>query len=486
MPETVRVRYAPSPTGDPHVGNIRSALFNWLYARATGGTFIVRIEDTDQARIVPGALDAILDGLRWLGLDWDEGPGKDGAHEPYVQSQRLAHYQEAADRLVAEGKAYLCYCLPERLDAMRKAQQAAGRSPGYDRHCRDLTEAEHEGCLEDNPKPVVRFRMPASGQITVHDAVRGEVTFEAGLLDDFVLLKSDGFPTYHLANVVDDHLMEITHVMRAEEWLPSAPRHKELYAALGYDMPELVHLPIILGPDRSKLSKRHGATSILQYRDDGYLPDAMLNFLALLGWSVDDATDVIAREEMVKRFSIDRILANPAVFNVEKLEWFNGIYIRGLPLEELCAELMPFLENGLPASVARPIDRDYLLRIMPLERERLKKLSEAPEMLSFFFEEQPALEADKLVQKGMDAEGTRSALEHGLRVAEGAEAWESEALEAAYRTLAEELGVKTGQLFGTMRVAVTGRTAAPPLFETMAVLGRDRCRSRMRHALDAL
>ncbi len=486
MPETVRVRYAPSPTGEPHVGNIRSALFNWLYARATGGTFIVRIEDTDQARIVPGALEAILDGLRWLGLDWDEGPGKDGAHEPYVQSQRLAHYQEAADRLVAEGNAYLCYCLPKRLDAMRKAQQAAGGSPGYDRHCRDLTEAEREGYLEDNPKPVGRFRMRASGTITVHDAVRGEVTFEAGLLDDFVLLKSDGFPTYHLANVVDDHLMEITHVMRAEEWLPSAPRHKQLYAALGYDMPELVHLPIILGPDRSKLSKRHGATSILQYRDDGYLPDAMLNFLALLGWSVDDATDVISREEMVKRFSIDRILANPAVFNVEKLEWFNGMYIRGLPLEKLCAELMPFLENGLSASVARPIDSDYLLRIIPLERERLKKLSEAPEMLSFFFEEQPAFEADKLVQKGMDAEVTRSALEHGLRVAEGAEAWESEALEAAYRTLAEELGVKTGQLFGTMRVAVTGRTAAPPLFDTMAVLGRDRCRARMRHALDAL
>ena len=486
MPETVRVRYAPSPTGEPHVGNIRSALFNWLYARAAGGTFIVRIEDTDQARIVPGALGAILDGLRWLGLDWDEGPGKDGAHGPYVQSQRLAHYQEAADRLIAEGKAYLCYCLPERLDAMRKAQQAAGRSPGYDRHCRDLTEAEREGYLEDNPKPVVRFRMPASGKITVHDAVRGEVTFEAGLLDDFVLLKSDGFPTYHLANVVDDHLMEITHVMRAEEWLPSAPRHKELYAALGYDMPELVHLPIILGPDRSKLSKRHGATSILQYRDDGYLPDAMLNFLALLGWSVDDATDVISREEMVKRFSIDRILANPAVFNVEKLEWFNGMYIRGLPLEELCAELMPFLENGLPASVARPIDSDYLLRIIPLERERLKKLSEAPEMLSFFFEEQPAFEADKLVQKGMDAEVTRSALEHSLRVAKDTEAWESEALEAAYRTLAEELGVRTGQLFGTMRVAVTGRTAAPPLFDTMAVLGPDRCRARMRHALAAL
>jgi glutamyl-tRNA synthetase len=491
MASPVRVRYAPSPTGEPHLGNIRSALFNWLFARSSGGSFIVRIEDTDQARLVPGATEAILEALTWLGMDWDEGPGKDGPFGPYVQSERkaLGIYQQHAERLVAEDHAYYCYCLPPRLDEMRKAQQAAGKSPGYDRHCRDLTDAERDGCLQDNPTPVVRFKMPLAGDITINDAVRGDVTFDASLLDDFVLMKSDSFPTYHLANVVDDHLMEITHVMRAEEWLPSAPRHKELYAAFGYDMPQLVHLPIILGPDRGKLSKRHGATSVLWYRDEGYLSEAMVNFLAKLGWSLDDSTEVISREELLKHFSIDRILANPAVFDKDKLDWYNGLYIRELPLETLCDALVPFLEDvehGLPASVPRPIDREHLLRIMPLERERLKKLSEAPEMLSFFFEEQPELDAGQLVQKGMDADGTRAALSKAIDVSEGIASWDVESIETSLRALAEELGVKTGQLFGTLRVAVTGRTAAPPLFDTLAVLGRDRCLARMRHALAAL
>jgi glutamyl-tRNA synthetase len=491
MANPVRVRYAPSPTGEPHLGNIRSALFNWLYARSTGGTFIVRIEDTDQSRLVEGALEATLDALRWLGLDWDEGPGVEGPFGPYVQSVRQASglYREHAERLITSGNAYYCYCLPPRLDAMRKAQQAAGKSPGYDRQCSDLTQAERDGCLQENPSPVVRFKMPLTGEIMIEDAVRGEVVFEAALLDDFVLLKSDGFPTYHLANVVDDHLMEISHVMRAEEWLPSAPRHKKLYEAFGFEMPTLVHLPIILGPDRSKLSKRHGATSVLHYRDEGYLSDAMVNFLAKLGWSLDDSTEVISREELLKSFSLDRILANPAIFNVEKLDWFNGVYIRELPLDALCEELVPFLEDavrGLPASIKRPIDRDYLLRIMPLERERLKKLSEAPEMLSFFFEEQPAVDDAMLVQKGMDVDGTRRALEKALTTAERVEPWAEEHLEGPLRAAAEELGVKTGQLFGTIRVAITGRTAAPPLFETMAVLGRERCVARLRHALTAL
>ncbi|MCH7654383.1 MAG: glutamate--tRNA ligase [Chloroflexi bacterium] len=480
---SVRVRYAPSPTGEPHVGNIRSALFNWLYARSTGGTFIVRIEDTDRARLVPGAEDAILDALEWLGLDWDEGPRKGGPFGPYVQSERkaLGIYQEHADRLVADGAAYPCYCTPARLDAMRKEQQAGGRSPGYDRNCLDPTKAER--ARAENPVGVVRFKMPVEGTIVVHDLVRGDVSFEASLLDDFVLLKSDGFPTYHLANVVDDHLMEITHVMRAEEWLPSAPRHQELYKALGFEMPHLVHLPMILGPDRSKLSKRHGATSALHYRDDGYLPQAMFNFLALLGWSMDDATDVISREELVAHFSIERILASPAVFNAEKLDWFNGVYIRQMATEELAEAILPWLTAALPDAA---IDRDYLQRIIPLERERLRKLSEAPEMLSFFFEEQPALDPKKLVGKGMDRDGARGAIEGALAVAEGTEPWTADALEPAYRALAESLGVSTGGLFGAMRAAVTGRTAAPPLFDTMEVLGRDRCLARLRHALGVL
>ena len=485
MPDTVRVRFAPSPTGEPHLGNIRSALFNWLFARSSGGSFIVRIEDTDQNRKVDGATEALLDSLRWLGLDWDEGPGVGGPYGPYVQSERLATYEEHSERLIAGGRAYRCYCTPEQLAAMRKQQQAEGRPQGYDRRCRELTEGERSERAAENPSPVVRFKMPLSGQIAVPDFVRGEVVFDASLLDDFVLLKSDGFPTYHLANVVDDHLMEITHVMRAEEWLPSAPRHQELYAALGFEMPTLVHLPIILGPDRSKLSKRHGATSALWYRDEGYLADAMVNFLARLGWSLDDSTEVIGRGDLVGKFSLDRILASPAVFDRQKLDWLNGVYIRELPLDELCRELTPFLEAGLPASVARPIDRDYLARIVPLERERLHTLAEASEMLSFFFVDDPGVAAG-LPPKGMSEAEARVALERSLALAESSSAWDAASLEGAYRALADEVGVKTGQLFGAIRAAITGRTAAPPLFDTMAVLGRDRCVARMRRAIESL
>ena len=493
MSNPVRVRYAPSPTGEPHIGNIRSALFNWLFARSSGGTFIVRIEDTDQNRLVEGAQEAILDGLRWLGLDWDEGPEVDGPYGPYVQSERkaLGTYQEHTDRLIATGHAYHCYCLPDRLDALRKEQQAANRSPGYDRRCRDLTDTQRAAMLRENPNPVVRFRMPLEGDIVVRDVIRGEVTFSAGLLDDFVILKSDGFPTYHLANVVDDHLMEISHVMRAEEWLPSAPRHLKLYEAFGWEdsMPLFAHLPIILGPDRSKLSKRHGATSILYYKEAGYLPEAMLNFMARLGWSLDDSTEVISRADLLKRFSLDRILANPAVFDKDKLDWFNGVYIRAMDPLVLRDHLVGYLEapvTGLPASVKRPIDRDYLARIVPLEQDRLRLLSEAPRMLEFFFVDQPDVPVKDLVQKGMDAVGTRNAMERAIATGEAIASWTAAALEPPYRALADDLGLKAGQLFGTIRVAITGRTAAPPLFDTMAVLGRDRTLARMRYAMRLL
>ncbi len=484
---TVRVRYAPSPTGDPHVGNIRSALFNWLYARHTGGTFIVRIEDTDQARMVPGSVDTILDALRWLGLDWDEGPGSDTPHGPYVQSERLDLYREHAERLLSEGKAYYCYCTPERLDAVRKERQKARQPTGYDRRCRTMEEAEQARKENPNP-PVVRFKMPTEGTITVNDFIRGEVTFDVSLLDDFVLLKSDGYPTYHLANVVDDHLMEITHVMRAEEWLPSAPRHRLLYEAFGYEMPVLVHLPLILGPDRSKLSKRHGAASVLEFRDMGYLPEAMFNFLALLGWSLDETSEVFSKDELLEHFTPERIVASPAVFNIEKLDWFNGLYIRGMDDDALADALVPWLENpasGLPAD-ALPVDRDYLASIVPLERERLKRLSEAPEMLSFFFEERLTYDPTLLVPKGLDTDGARTALEAALTEAEGVDDWSVDPLETAYRALAERSGIKTGQLFGAIRVAVTGRTAAPPLFDTLSVLGKERCVARLQAALGAL
>ena len=491
MAERIRVRYAPSPTGIPHVGNIRTALFNWLFARRHGGSFIVRIEDTDQARLVPGATQAILDSLRWLGVEWDEGPTEDGAGDrgefgPYVQSQRKEQrlYEKFAQKLVEDGKAYTCYCSPQRLDEMRRLQQQQKLPPKYDRRCRHLTEGERAERDSTGVPKVVRFATPLEGTTAFTDLIRGEIAFENATLDDFVLLKSDGYPTYHLANIVDDHFMEISHVMRADEWLSSTPRHVLLYDALGWERPLFAHLPMILGPDRSKLSKRHGATSLLDYRDDGFLPEAMMNFLALLGWSLDDKTELLSREELVRHFSIERIGKTGAIFNREKLEWMNGVYIRNLSPAELAERMVPFLEptQGIP----QPAPKDYLAQIVPLVQDRFRTLAESAELTDFFFTETLAHDPGLLVQKGMDREGTLSALESATAVIEGLERFDADSLERVLRPLAEELGLKTGQLFGALRVAVTGRTAAPPLFDTMAVLGRDRCLGRLAAALEAL
>jgi len=327
MNKSVRVRFAPSPTGYPHVGNIRTALFAWLFARHYGGSFIVRIEDTDVTRKVKGAVEAILDGLRWLGLDWDEGPEVGGNYGPYFQSQRLDIYRQFAECLVLQDDAYYCYCSPQRLAEMRSEQMKRKQPPGYDRYCRNLSEEERAKKEAEGTTPVVRFKMPLEGQTKFSDIIRGEVVFENNTLDDFVLLKSDGYPTYHLANVIDDHLMEISHVLRAEEWLSSTPRHLLLYQALGFELPQFAHLPMLLGPDRAKLSKRHGAVSIVEYRDQGYLPETMVNFLALLGWSLDDRTEILSRQELIENFSLERVSRTAAIFNHDKLNWMNGVYI---------------------------------------------------------------------------------------------------------------------------------------------------------------
>jgi len=486
MSKPVRVRFAPSPTGHPHVGNIRTALFNWLYARHSGGTFIVRIEDTDVARRVEGALEGILDGLRWLGLDWDEGPEVRGKYGPYFQSQRLDLYREAAQRLVEQGNAYPCYCPPERLVELRAEQQKKKQSIGYDRYCRNLSEAERQQREKEGITPVVRFKMPLEGQTSFSDIIWGEVTVENSTLDDYVLLKSDGYPTYHLANVVDDHFMEISHVLRAEEWLPSVPRHKLLYQALGYEMPHLAHLPMILGPDRSKLSKRHGAVSITEYREKGYLPEAMVNFLALLGWSLDDKTDIIPRDELVKHFSLERISKTAAVFNQEKLDWMNGVFLRELSHEELLRKVTPFLESGLPEKVKRPISQEYVSRIVPLIQERINTLAEAATYADFFFLNELEYDASLLIGKKMTPETALNALKAAREKLSSLESFDHDALEGALRPLAEELGLKAGQLFGTLRVATTGRTAAPPLFGTMTVLGKERCLKRITAAVEKL
>ncbi|HLF71175.1 MAG TPA: glutamate--tRNA ligase [Dehalococcoidia bacterium] len=493
MPDRpVRVRLAPSPTGTPHLGTMRQAIFDWLLARHSGGTFVLRIEDTDRNRFVPEALDSLYESLRWLGLDWDEGPEAGGPHAPYFQSQRLDLYAAAAKRLIDAGHAYECYCTPERLDAMRNAQREAKQPPHYDGRCR--TEAGRaEAKLEAGDRsPVVRFDMPDEGVTVVADALRGDVSFENVRLDDAVLMKSDGFPTYHLAMPVDDHEMQITHVIRGEEWLPSAPLHKCLFDALGYDLPVLIHTPSILGPDKSKLSKRHGAQSVLDYRDAGYLPDAVFNFLGLLGWSLDDKTEIISRDEFVEHFSTDRLLKSPAVFNKEKLDWMNGEYIRLMPVERLAALLIEWLERpeadgGLPAAAPRPLDAAYTARIVPLVRERVKLLPEARDMMAFFYlPDGLDLDAETLAGKAFagDHDKARLLFSEALVTAEGVDPWNHEALEAAFQALVERLEVKRGDLYMLIRIAISGRPVAPPLFDSMELVGRERCIERLRDAVN--
>jgi glutamyl-tRNA synthetase len=482
----VRVRFAPSPTGRPHVGNIRTAMFNWLLARHTGGQFIVRIEDTDVARKVEGAVDYILDGLQWLGLDWDEGPGVGGPYGPYFQSQRLPLYKEAAERLVKQGDAYYCYCSPERLEAMRAEQQSRGQPPGYDRLCRDLSLDERARCAAAGITPVVRFKVPLTGETRFHDLIFGDVSFDNATIDDFVLLKSDGYPTYHLANVVDDSAMKVSHVIRAEEWISSTPRHILLYQALGLAPPQFIHHPMILGPDRAKLSKRHGATSILEYREMGYLPEAMFNFLALIGWSLDDKTELLTREELVHGFSLERISKTGAIFNREKLDWMNGVYIRGLSAEDFARRAIPFLERDLSPEIERPLSLEYVERIVPTIQERTRTLAEVAELTEFFFVGGLSYEGNLLLGKKLSREQVGEILRISRERLEPLPAFDHDSLEAVLRPLAAEMNLKTGDVFGTLRVAVTGRTVAPPLFETMSVLGRERCLRRISAALEKL
>ena len=472
---TVRVRYAPSPTGIPHVGNIRTALFDWLLARHHGGKFILRIEDTDQARLDPRALDGIYESLRWLGLDWDEGPDVGGPHAPYVQSQRLDLYARYARELIERGYAYECFCSPERLDQVRAGQQQRKQPPRYDRLCRTLSDAKRAAKRAEGLTPVVRFRTPDEGTTAFVDIVRGEVTFENSTLDDFVMLKSDGFPTGVYSIVIDDHLMEMTHVLRGEEWLSTTPRQLLVYQALGWEPPAFVHMSVIVGPDRAKLSKRQGAMSALEYRDLGFLPEALINYLGLLGWSLDDHTVIMSREQLVEHFDLDRLGKAPAVFDLEKLTWMNGVYIREHVSEERLAGLLAErLARDLPPSAPRPIDRALVLRLLPLIRERMQTLADAAPMVEGFF-------TDVSTHPGFAFKLTnwRACLRIVKDRLAALSSWDHATLEETLRGLAKELDVKPGDLFMLVRVVVTLRPVSPPLFESMEILGRDRCLRRI-------
>jgi len=494
MVNDVRVRFAPSPTGALHVGNVRTALYDWVFARKMGGQFVLRIEDTDQARFVAEARDYIAHGLRWLGLDWDEGPDVGGPHAPYVQSERRELYQAATDRLIEAGAAYLCDCSPERLEEVRKKQEAMKLAPGYDGRCRRRDHGELLKAKQAGADVVTRMKVPPVGEVSFTDVVRGEVTFSWSTISDFVIMKSDGLPTYHLAVVVDDHEMKISHVLRGEEWIASTPRHILIHEKLGYQMPSMVHLPLLLAPDRSKLSKRHGATTVQEFEESGVLSEALFNFLALMGWSPGDDRELMARAEVVQAFSLERIQKSPAIFDKQKLEWMNGVYMRQLNPADLATRVAPFLEaedSGLPASATRPLDLARLARVVPLVQDRLKTLRGADqvrigEMIDFLYVDRVDPAPAEIVQKGMTVESTAAAFERSISLLKAADPFEHASLDAQFRALTEELGIKTGQLFGSLRVALTAKKVAPPLFETMEVLGRDACLRRLQFALAVL
>jgi glutamyl-tRNA synthetase len=475
MSETkqIRVRMAPSPTGTLHVGGARTALFNWLYARHNGGMFMLRIEDTDQLRSKEEYFDNIIWAFKWLGLDWDEGPLVGGPYGPYFQMQRLDSYKQAVDKLLAEGKAYRCYCTPEELEEAR-AEARANKAPfRYRGRCKLLSPEQRAQYEAEGRRSVIRFATPESGPISYDDLIHGPISIDASELDDFVIVKSDGIPTYNLAVVIDDSSMEISHVLRADEHIANTPKQLLLYQALGIEPPRFGHMPLVLGMDRSKMSKRYGAASVTDFANLGYLPEALINFLALLGWSFDDKREIFSLEELVQHFSLDRLGKTGGAFNIEKLDWMNGYYIRQLTIDDLLNRSLPFLKKAdlLPEGEVPAETLDYLKKIMPLVQERLKRLNELPELVSFFLEKTIEYDETTLIQKGMDREGTLKAITRANEELHKLGEFDVPVMEAALRGLADEMGLKPGQLFGTLRVAITGRSVAPPLFQTMAVLG---------------
>jgi nondiscriminating glutamyl-tRNA synthetase len=476
---SVRVRFAPSPTGYLHVGGARTALFNYLFARARGGTFVLRIEDTDQARSTPESLQAVLDGLRWLGLSWDEGPGVGGGYGPYSQSERRELYGRHAEMLAVKGMAYRCYCTPEELEARRQAMVARGEAPRYDGRCRDLDTASRARLESEGRAAALRFALPGPGETAWEDVVRGSVSFRNEVLDDFVLLRADGLPTYNFACVVDDHAMAITHVVRGDDHISNTPRQILLYGAFGWDPPAFAHLPMVLGEDGTRLSKRHGATSVGAYRDMGYLPEALVNFLALLGWSYDGQRELFTLTELEQVFRLEKVGSNPAIFDVRKLEWMNAQHLRMLPEEERVHRATEFLESrGRDLSSRPPEWRGALVRAIG---DRLKTLADVEGYGAFALDE--SLETDPVAWSELEEKPDVASRLRTLAQRIGALAdFSLENLEKVTRDLAAGLGIKAGELIGVTRVALTGRKVSPGIFEVMWLLGKERTRERLERA----
>jgi glutamyl-tRNA synthetase len=478
----VRVRFCPSPTGSPHVGFARTALYNWVFARHHGGTFVFRIEDTDKERSTEESYDAMLGAMEWLGLDWDEGPGKGGPHAPYRQSERGDLYRDVLEKLAESSFTYDCYCTTEEVDARRKA--SGSKVQGYDGFCRELTGEQLAAFQAEGRRPVVRFRMP-EGSITWHDLVRGDITFETQHVPDFALCRANGDPLYTLVNPVDDALMEITHVLRGEDLLSSTPRQIPLHQALvelgiSKVVPEFGHLPFVMGEGNKKLSKRDPESHLFAYRDGGFLPEGLLNYLALLGWAIAPDRDVFTMDEMVEAFDIRDVNPNPARFDVKKADAINAAHMRLLSVDELTSRVLPFLKSaGVVGDPVTDADAQLLEQAMPLVAERMNKLTEAVDMLGFLF----ADEASFRVVDELDEAG-REVVRAAYDALSGLETWSTGAIETALReTLIEKLELKPRVAFGPVRIAVTGRKVSPPLFESLELLGRDRSLARLGAAV---
>ena len=482
-----RLRFAPSPTGSPHIGNIRTAVFDYLYARHTGGTFILRVEDTDRTRYVENSLEEMMTGLRWIGMQWDEGPEVGGEYGPYFQSERLEIYHKYAQQLVDMGRAYYCYCTKDRLEEMRKVQEASKLPPGYDRRCRDLSDDEQTECAKENAAPVIRFAMKREGRTEFEDVIRGTVGFENVLQDDFVMIKADGFPTYHFASIVDDHLMEITHVIRGDEWLSSAPKHVQLYEAFGWTPPVWVHPPLILDVTGKKLAKRSETqTTFTYYREAGYLPDAMLNFLATMGWSSGEDRKLYSRQELIEKFSFEGIVNHPAIFDLAKLNDLNGEYIRMLGVKELAEMILPRLQNaGYVSDSPSDSEREYLLAVTALIHDRMVVLSEAPDLVSFFYSDDFDYE-EKGIKKHLAKDSTPALLNAVIEQLSKVDNWQLESINAAVREAGASVEMEGGKVIHPVRMSITGRTWGPGLFELMEVIGKERCIARLQKAASTI
>jgi len=483
MEKKLKVRFAPSPTGPFHIGGARSALFNWLVARHAGGTFLVRIEDTDLKRSSRESEENIKDSLKWLGLTWDEGIDVGGENGPYRQTERLDIYKKEVQRLLDEGKAYYCYCTEEELEESRKKQVAAGQTPVYDDHCRHLTEEQVAQYKAEGRKPVIRLKVRKDGVFAFDDMVRGHVEFQASGVGDFIIVKSDGIPVYNFAVVIDDSLMGVTHVIRAEEHLSNTPRQLAIYEALGYPIPKFGHISLILGADHKKMSKRHGATSVTEYRNMGYLPDAMVNYLALLGWAPKGEQEIFTRDELIKQFSMKRVSSNDAVFDIEKLNWINFQYMKKLSPEQLLDLTLPFIEKaGYVKTPLSSEQKDWLTRVVWYVRDHLYYGAQAPENVKLFFEDLPEV-TDEETLSIMKRETSGKIITAFADALEKLETFDEASIKKCFSSLMKETGIKGKAAFEPVRIALTGVTHGPGLYDMIALFGREKTLSRLRDSL---